>query len=100
VIVTVPLGCLKAGDVQFEPQLSIKNEAAIKALGFGDLNKVVLEFPHVFWEGSADFFGAAIPGGPEARGRCFMFWNLHRVSGRPILAALVSGAAAYVRRWC
>lgn len=61
------------------------------------LLQVVLEFPHAFWEDAADFFGAALPGGPGGRGNCFMFWNLHCLSGRPILAALVSGAAALVR---
>jgi hypothetical protein len=54
----------------------------------------VLQFPEVFWDSSVDFFGAAIDGGPAARGRCFMFWNLHRFSGVPILTSLVSGAAA------
>jgi hypothetical protein len=58
--------------------------------------QVVLEFPHAFWEDSADFFGAAVPGGPGGRGRCFMFWNLQPVSGKPILISLVSGKAAYV----
>ena len=57
---------------------------------------MVLEFPHAFWEDSADFFGAAVPGGPGGRGRCFMFWNLQPVSGKPILISLVSGKAAYV----
>lgn len=57
---------------------------------------MVLEFPAPFWEDAADFFGAALPGGPAGRGACFMFWNLHRLSGRPLLAALVSGAAALV----
>jgi hypothetical protein len=58
---------------------------------------VVLEFPEAFWSDSADFFGAALPGGPDTRGACFMFWNLARISGKPVLAALVSGAAALVR---
>lgn len=58
--------------------------------------QVVLEFPHTFWEDSADFFGAAVPGGPEGRGRCFMFWNLHRMAEKPILITLMAGKAAYV----
>ncbi|KAK9903424.1 hypothetical protein WJX75_005208 [Coccomyxa subellipsoidea] len=95
VIITVPLGCLKAGDVTFDPPLPAWKAEAVTKLGFGDLNKVVLEFPHAFWEDSADFFGAAVPGGPGGRGRCFMFWNLQPVSGKPILISLVSGKAAY-----
>ncbi|EIE23206.1 amine oxidase, partial [Coccomyxa subellipsoidea C-169] len=95
VIVTVPLGCLKAGDVTFDPSLPPWKAEAVTKLGFGDLNKVFLEFPHAFWENSTDFFGAAVPGGPSGRGRCFMFWNLQPMIGKPILVALVSGKAAY-----
>ena len=43
VIVTVPLGCLKAGDITFEPSLPAWKTEAIDKLGFGNLNKVM---PH------------------------------------------------------
>lgn len=56
--------------------------------------QVVLEFPEAFWDVEADYFGAALPGGAEGRGRCFMFWNLQRVTGAPVLSALAAGAAA------
>ena len=56
-----------------------------------------MEFPKAFWEGSVDYFGAAVPGGPAARGRCFMFWNLQRFAQKPVLTAVVAGAAAEVR---
>ncbi|KAK9805594.1 hypothetical protein WJX72_006757 [[Myrmecia] bisecta] len=94
VIVTVTLGCLKAGTIRFEPALPSWKTDAIQRLGFGSLNKVIMEFPRAFWDESADFFGAALGGGPAARGLCFMFWNFQRFCGQPILAALVSGAAA------
>ena len=58
--------------------------------------QVIMEFPEAFWEGSVDYFGAAMPGGPAARGRCFMFWNLQRFAQRPILTAVVAGEAAEV----
>ena len=41
VIVTVPLGVLKAGAVRFVPPLPDWKRAAVDKLGFGDLNKVV-----------------------------------------------------------
>lgn len=41
-MITLPLGCLKARDITFEPQLPLWKERAIEALGFGDLNKVDL----------------------------------------------------------
>ena len=42
VIVTVPLGCLKAGDITFQPPLPPWKTEAIEKLGFGNLNKVKL----------------------------------------------------------
>ena len=40
VIVTVPLGCLKSGDITFTPPLPAWKTEAIQKLGFGNLNKV------------------------------------------------------------
>ncbi|KAG0572419.1 hypothetical protein KC19_VG093600 [Ceratodon purpureus] len=93
VLITIPLGCLKAGTVQFSPRLPVWKTASIERLGFGVLNKVVLEFPSVFWDESVDYFGAAADS-RALRGKCFMFWNLKRTSGCPILVALVVGKAA------
>ncbi len=59
VLVTVPLGCLKAETIRFEPQLPDWKLASIKRLGFGLLNKVVMEFTVPFWDETVDYFGAA-----------------------------------------
>lgn len=40
VVVTVPLGVLKAGAITFRPPLPPWKQEAIGRLGFGDLNKV------------------------------------------------------------
>ena len=40
VVITVPLGVLKAGDVAFEPPLPESKQNAIRSLGFGVLDKV------------------------------------------------------------
>ena len=93
VIVTVPLGCLKAGDVTFSPPLGEMKSSAVQRLGFGNLNKVVLEFDEAFWDQSIDYFGSAIDS-EENRGRSFMFWNLVPVSGKPMLISLIAGDAA------
>ncbi|KFM25067.1 Lysine-specific histone demethylase 1A [Auxenochlorella protothecoides] len=95
VIVTVPLGVLKAGAIAFSPALAAWKTAAIQRLGFGCLNKVVLQFPRIFWDNGLDYFGGVAPAGEQRRGRCFMFWNLARHNGGvPLLSCLVSGAAA------
>lgn len=40
VVVSVPLGVLKAGGLRFEPELPAWKLEAVRRLGFGDLNKV------------------------------------------------------------
>ena len=95
VVVSAPLGVLKSGGIAFEPPLPPWKQESIDRLGFGDLNKVVLQFPTVFWDDSVDFFGAAHSQNAAERGFCFMWWNFHRFTGLPILVALVAGEAAH-----
>ncbi|KAF8410492.1 hypothetical protein HHK36_003020 [Tetracentron sinense] len=92
-LVTVPLGCLKADTIKFSPALPEWKRSSIQQLGFGVLNKVVLEFPEVFWDDSVDYFGATAEE-TERRGQCFMFWNVKKTVGAPVLIALVVGKAA------
>ena len=47
VIITVPLGVLKANRVAFSPALSSSKRTAIRQLGFGTINKVVFFFNKV-----------------------------------------------------
>ncbi|OAY51110.2 hypothetical protein MANES_05G151700v8 [Manihot esculenta] len=93
VLITVPLGCLKAETIKFNPQLPQWKYSSIQRLGFGVLNKVVLEFPEVFWDDSVDYFGATAEE-TDRRGHCFMFWNVKKTVGAPVLIALVVGKAA------
>ncbi|GJU90822.1 hypothetical protein Tco_1303245 [Tanacetum coccineum] len=51
------------------------------------LNKVVLEFPQVFWDDPVDCFGAGADESDE-RGWFFMFWNVKKTANAPILIAL------------
>ncbi|XP_062201491.1 lysine-specific histone demethylase 1 homolog 3-like [Phragmites australis] len=93
VLITVPLGCLKAQTIKFSPSLPEWKLSSINRLGFGVLNKIVLEFPEVFWDDNVDYFGATAEE-TDLRGRCFMFWNLRKTVGAPVLIALVVGKAA------
>lgn len=93
VLVTVPLGCLKAETINFSPPLPQWKYQSVQRLGFGVLNKVVLEFPEVFWDETIDYFGATAET-TDQRGRCFMFWNVNKTVGAPVLIALVVGMAA------
>ncbi|KAK3165357.1 hypothetical protein QOZ80_1AG0032170 [Eleusine coracana subsp. coracana] len=93
VLITVPLGCLKAQTIKFFPSLPDWKLSSINRLGFGVLNKIVLEFPEVFWDDNVDYFGATAEE-TDLRGRCFMFWNLRKTVGAPVLIALIVGKAA------
>ena len=50
VVVSVPLGVLKAGVITFEPNLPAAKQRAIAAMEMGVLNKTYLRFPRAFWD--------------------------------------------------
>ncbi|KAI9828677.1 MAG: hypothetical protein M1832_001780 [Thelocarpon impressellum] len=105
IVSTMPLGVLKAQNVQFEPILPDWKTGAIKRLGFGTLNKVVLVYEHAFWDKERDMFGLLRDPSAEGsldqadyvqnRGRFYLFWNCIKTSGRPMLVALMAGDAAH-----
>jgi len=113
-IVTLPLGVLKKDAVEFVPPLPKWKQNAINTVGFGNLNKVVVEFDHVFWPEEFDVCGRVVSpnDNPECwlqlpsetefkytnrRGEFFTFWALNRClrDNRPILIFLVAGQAAH-----
>jgi monoamine oxidase len=55
VVVTLPLGVLKAGRVEFSPPLPKPINQAIEKLDMGVLNKCYLRFPRVFWPDDVDW---------------------------------------------
>lgn len=55
VVITLPLGVLKAGNVKFSPALPEAKLLAIKRLGMGVLNKCCLLFPQPFWDTQLDW---------------------------------------------
>lgn len=93
VLCTVPLGVLKSGSIKFEPELPNRKLEAIKRLGFGLLNKVVLLFPSAFWGAEIDTFGHLCDDA-NRRGEFFLFYSYASVSGGALLIALVAGEAA------
>jgi hypothetical protein len=93
VVCTVSLGVLKANSIVFSPPLPDWKQSSIKSLGFGLLNKLVLEFPSRFWN-DLDMFGA-LRETCELRGRFYQFWNLYPNTNKPILVALATGESAF-----
>lgn len=53
VIVTVPLGVLKAGTITFDPPLPAAKQDVIKRIGFGNVEKVTMAFTKAFWRRDA-----------------------------------------------
>ncbi len=89
VIVTVPLGVLKAGSVTFDPPLPGGHTQAIERLGMGVLEKLWLRFDTPFWAGDPAQFMVA------AGSRAWSEWvNLHPFIGEPLLMGLVGGETA------
>lgn len=80
VVVTVPLGVLKRGDLQLE--LPARTERAIERLGVGPLDKCVLRFPRRFWDRSdwIEHVGTA-----ASAGRWAQWVDLSGPTGAPIL---------------
>lgn len=85
-IVTVPLGVLKAGAIEFEPPLPERKQQAIARLQMGSLEKVVLRWDEQFWTpGEGRFFN--VEDDPELPD----FVDMSRFAKAPILAVLAGG---------
>lgn len=105
VILSTPLGVLKAGSITFQPELPPWKLAPIHRLGFGILNKVILVYDEPFWDIDKDMFGLLREAENDAslkqedyisnRGRSYLFWNCVKTSGRPVLISLMAGDAAH-----
>jgi monoamine oxidase len=96
-IVTVPLGVLKAGDLDFIPPLPIDKREGITRLGMGNLVKVVLQFGEPFWPRDQyvfGFLGQPIAGNPTM---VVSLWKTHRI---PALVLMTGGDLAHqVEAW-
>ncbi|KAB5568394.1 hypothetical protein DKX38_002187 [Salix brachista] len=88
-VVAVPLGVLKSKTITFEPELPDWKEKAIKDLGVGIENKIVLNFDHVFWP-NVEFLGVVA----ETSYGCSYFLNLHKAIGHPVLVYMPAGKLA------
>jgi monoamine oxidase len=81
VVVTLPLGVLKANRVRFVPVLPNRKQWAIAALGMGVLNKCYLRFPEAFWPPTVDWLGYI----PERLGEWTTWVSFRRIARQPVL---------------
>ena len=89
-IVTLPLGVLKAGTVQFSPELPAAKLRAIQAIGVGAVHKVVLRFEKQFWNNDEQASWLCVGrAGPIQR-----MVELRRTGRAPMLSLCSHGEAA------
>ncbi|MFN8025037.1 MAG: NAD(P)/FAD-dependent oxidoreductase [Acidimicrobiia bacterium] len=82
VVVTLPLGVLQGGSVQFGTPLPAKKRVAIDRLGMGVFDKCYLQFPDVFWP-DTDWM-TYVPDVAHA-GQWVEWLNVARPTGAPVL---------------
>ena len=90
VLVTLPLGVLKAGVVTFEPALPEEKRQAIEGLGVGVLDKIVARFDEPFWSDRDVLIGKL----SEPHGALVEALNLEPFVGEPILVGFWGGDEA------
>lgn len=94
VIVTVPLGVLKAQAIRFTPALAAAKTTAIARLGMGALSKSYMQFASTFWPASAELLNFVPPATRPSQ------WvesvNAAPIVGAPVL--LMFNAGAFARR--
>ena len=88
VVVTVPLGVLKAGALSFTPALPPRMQEAIDSLDMGILNRTCLLFDDAFWDRDVEWIGYA----GEHPGQWSETLNLYPYLRRPVLAMFNPGS--------
>lgn len=89
VLVTIPLGVLKRGDVEFSPALPASKQRAISRLGMGVLNRLFLRFRTPFWAAAGTELIGYIP---ARKGEWSEGYSLHHFTGQPVLLLFNAGA--------
>jgi monoamine oxidase len=92
VVVTVPLGVLKARSIAFEPRLPKWKRRAIRRIGFGAFEKVAMVFDEPFWSDAththmlfmSDHAPLELP----------LWLDLNEIEGTPALVAIGGGRCA------
>ena len=87
VVITLPLGVLKKGVVEFSPPLPASKINTINQLGMGVLNKLYLQFPEVFWDKKAHLLGYVTTN----KGEWAEWLNIYRYTKQPILLGFNAG---------
>ena len=87
VVVSVPLGVLKKGIINFSPVLSAAKHTALSRMAMGTNNKVALFFEEAFWDTSSHYIGFT----PETKGKYNYFLNFRAFSDNNVLMTFAFG---------
>lgn len=93
VVVTVPLGILKHGAIDFEPRLPRAKREVISRIGFGAVEKVAMVFDEPFWSDLTHTHTVFLS--DHATLELPLFLDLNRISGVPGLVAFCGGPFAH-----
>ncbi|MFP6582986.1 MAG: NAD(P)/FAD-dependent oxidoreductase [Candidatus Hydrogenedentota bacterium] len=85
VVVTVSLGVLQAKGIEFVPELPEHKQRAIGRMGMGNVNKIGLRFPEIFWPIDSH----ALVHGSDTIGEFSSFINIARYTWEPVLLAMI-----------
>lgn len=89
VVITVPLGVLKAGALEFSPPLPFPHRGAIASLGMGVVDKIWLRFDTPFWTTDAELWNVV------GDGVDFPVWvNMLPLTGQPVLMGVTAADSA------
>lgn len=89
-LVTVPLGVLKAGVIEFDPVLPDDKLAAVQRLGMGGLSRLILEYDEQFWDDDVEVIGFV----GEEPGLFVEWYDWTRVVGKPVIVGFNAGSVA------
>ena len=90
VVVTIPVGLISSGAIEFAPALPAAKLTAAGRLRMGLLNKALVVFPTAFWDTEADFLTFHRDPPP-----LFYAWlNLYRYTGQAALVGFTAGSMA------
>ncbi len=93
VVVTLPLGVLRAGTVRFDPALPADHRSAIEGLSMGLLDKLWLRWDERWWGDHGRRWSRTAP----ADDPYVEWYDLSDLAGQAVLLALVGGSVA--REW-
>lgn len=94
VIVTVPLGVLKSGNLEFTPKLPEAKQQAIESLGFGVFNKLFVTFEHAFWRDEQKKYVNSLYIHNEQQHAWLNFFDVSAIYHKPTLLFLFGGESA------